>query len=70
MESVSAADSCDTFVVLPPASGSKVIFGKNSDRTKGEVQEVVYSPPSDHGSGKKLQVQTLDEFGTTVLCFG
>lgn len=36
--------SCDTFVVLPPLTQHGVIFGKNSDRPQGEVQEVVYIP--------------------------
>ena len=49
--------SCDTFVVLPPATGNgSVIFGKNSDRPKDEVQEVIYVPASDHASGEKVQV--------------
>ena len=49
--------SCDTFVVLPPAtSNGCVIFGKNSDRPKDEVQEVIYVPASDHASGEKVQV--------------
>lgn len=31
--------SCDTFVALPPATpDGSVVFGKNSDRTKAEVQ--------------------------------
>ena len=36
--------SCDTFVVLSDVTKSKknVIFGKNSDRPNGEVQEVVF----------------------------
>ncbi|XP_025837240.1 secernin-3-like isoform X2 [Agrilus planipennis] len=38
--------SCDTFVALPPLTKHGVIFGKNSDRPKGEVQEVVYFPAS------------------------
>ncbi|KAH9409055.1 Secernin-2 [Tyrophagus putrescentiae] len=37
--------SCDTFVVLPSATASgQMIFGKNSDRPQGEVQEVVFEP--------------------------
>lgn len=33
--------SCDTFVVLAPAAAkNRVVFGKNSDRPSGEVQEV------------------------------
>lgn len=34
--------SCDTFVVLPPLTQHGVLFGKNSDRPQGEVQELVY----------------------------
>lgn len=34
---------CDTLVVLPPLTGSDaIIFGKNSDRPSGEVQEILY----------------------------
>ncbi|XP_022904709.2 secernin-3 [Onthophagus taurus] len=40
-------ESCDTFVVLPPLTKMGVVFGKNSDRPNGEVQEVVYYPSSD-----------------------
>ena len=58
MESSSLLTSCDTFAVLPPASNKHcVIFGKNSDRPKGEVQEVIYVPSSDHVSDGKLQVK-------------
>lgn len=35
--------SCDTFIVLPPLTESNLhIFGKNSDRPAGEVQEVIF----------------------------
>jgi len=38
--------SCDTFAVLSDLTGDgSVVFGKNSDRPRGEVQEVIYSPP-------------------------
>lgn len=37
-------ESCDTFVVLPPLTKHGVVFGKNSDRPQGEVQEVIYYP--------------------------
>ncbi|KAF8788745.1 secernin-2-like [Argiope bruennichi] len=48
--------SCDTFVALPPATALNcVVFGKNSDRPKGEVQEVVYFPSENHPSGSKVQ---------------
>ncbi|XP_048006207.1 secernin-3 [Leguminivora glycinivorella] len=40
---MSPPQSCDTFVVLPPhTSDNQVIFGKNSDRPRHEVQEVVH----------------------------
>jgi secernin len=49
--------SCDTFVVLPPLTAhGGIIFGKNSDRPKGEVQELIYQPAQQHSSGVKLQV--------------
>ncbi|KAH9497720.1 Secernin-2 [Dermatophagoides farinae] len=38
-------NSCDTFVVLPTATANgQMIFGKNSDRPAGEVQEIVFNP--------------------------
>ncbi|KAG8446872.1 hypothetical protein GDO86_014360 [Hymenochirus boettgeri] len=47
--------SCDCFVSLPPASISPfVIFGKNSDRPRDEVQEVVYYPAASHPRGSKV----------------
>lgn len=49
--------SCDTFVVLPPLTAhGGIIFGKNSDRPKGEVQELIYQPAQQHSAGDKLQV--------------
>ncbi|XP_066147098.1 secernin-3 [Euwallacea fornicatus] len=39
--------SCDTFVVLPPLTQHGVIFGKNSDRPQGEIQEVIYLPAAE-----------------------
>jgi len=48
--------SCDTFVVLPDkAKDGAVIFGKNSDRPSGEVQEVVFVPAADHAEGATVQ---------------
>lgn len=53
-----APRSCDTFVALPPATvGSRVVFGKNSDRPSDEVQEVVYFPAASHKAGDKLEVR-------------
>jgi hypothetical protein len=49
--------SCDTFVVLGDKTvEGNLIFGKNSDRPNGEVQEVVYFPAGKHPSGTKLSV--------------
>ena len=49
--------SCDTFVALKDVTESgNVIFGKNSDRPYGEVQEVVHVPHKNHSPGAKLKV--------------
>ncbi|XP_008316074.1 secernin-2 [Cynoglossus semilaevis] len=48
--------SCDCFVSLPPGSREdQVIFGKNSDRPRDEVQEVAYYPAASHLPGSMLQ---------------
>ena len=47
--------SCDTFVMLDRANG-KVVFGKNSDRPRGECQEVVHCIAKSNSSGEMLQV--------------
>ena len=40
---------CDTFVSYPPASPvGTVVFGKNSDRPKGEGQSIRRYPAADH----------------------
>ncbi|XP_040078473.1 secernin-2 isoform X1 [Ixodes scapularis] len=53
--------SCDTFVVLPPATKNGcIVFGKNSDRPAGEVQEVVYVPRTVHGADAKLQCTYIE----------
>ncbi|MEE8340129.1 MAG: C69 family dipeptidase [Xanthomonadales bacterium] len=50
---------CDTFVALPDATlGGELIFGKNSDRPGGEVQEVVSI--SQHATGDPLQCTYLE----------
>lgn len=50
--------SCDCFVSLPPGSKEDyVIFGKNSDRPRDEVQEVVYYPASSHAPGSTVEVK-------------
>nr|XP_034991043.1 secernin-2 [Zootoca vivipara] len=53
--------SCDCFVSLPPASAAReVIFGKNSDRPRDEVQEVVYFPAASHAKGAKVQCTYIE----------
>ncbi|TNM85543.1 hypothetical protein fugu_007814 [Takifugu bimaculatus] len=48
--------SCDCFVSLPPGSrDNHVIFGKNSDRPRDEVQEVVHFPAASHSPGSTLE---------------
>ncbi|KAM6972751.1 secernin-2 [Aplochiton taeniatus] len=48
--------SCDCFVSLPPGSrDDHVIFGKNSDRPREEVQEVVYYPAASHPPGSMVE---------------
>lgn len=54
------AQSCDTFVVLPPLTKHGVVFGKNSDRPNGEVQEVVYYPAEE--SSKPVKVSKFYYF--------
>lgn len=46
---------CDTFVALADATtNGSVIFGKNSDRPSGEIQDVVAIAAHDHEPGKSL----------------
>uniref|UniRef100_A0AAV2LNU7 Secernin-2 n=1 Tax=Knipowitschia caucasica TaxID=637954 RepID=A0AAV2LNU7_KNICA len=48
--------SCDCFVSLPPGSKhEQVIFGKNSDRPRDEVQEVIFYPAENHPPGSMLE---------------
>ncbi|XP_068558291.1 secernin-2 isoform X3 [Cebidichthys violaceus] len=48
--------SCDCFVSLPPGSrDDHVIFGKNADRPRDEVQEVVHYPAESHPPGFMLE---------------
>lgn len=48
--------SCDTFVALPPATpDGSVVFGKNSDRLKDEVQEVVAYAAAEHPPGASVR---------------
>ncbi|XP_038610557.1 secernin-2 [Tachyglossus aculeatus] len=56
LPSLSSPCSCDCFVSLPPASAwPAVIFAKNSDRPRDEVQEVVYQAAACHHPGTPLQ---------------
>lgn len=49
-------ESCDTFVAMSDVtSGGEVIFGKNSDRPRGEVQEVVAFSRKTYPPGQELQ---------------
>lgn len=51
---------CDTFVALPDVTlGGELIFGKNSDRPAGEVQDVVAFPASTHALGDTVQCTYL-----------
>ncbi|XP_055512915.1 secernin-2 [Leucoraja erinacea] len=53
--------SCDCFVALPPATeGKEVIFGKNSDRPREEVQEVVYFPAAEHAKDSKVECTYIE----------
>ena len=50
--------SCDTFVVLPPlTSNNLTVFGKNSDRPNGEVQEIVFYPSKTFAKDSKTEVR-------------
>ena len=52
-------ESCDTFVVMSNLTSSgDVIFGKNSDRPVGEVQEVVRIPSKNYQPNSNVQVST------------
>lgn len=53
--------SCDTFVCFPPHTiNDTVIFGKNSDRPSGEVQEIVYFPENRYNEGTKLKCTYIE----------
>ncbi|KAL1116894.1 hypothetical protein AAG570_005363 [Ranatra chinensis] len=61
MAAQAGPNSCDTFVVLPGLTErGAVIFGKNSDRPRGEVQEVIYVPKTTHPDGEKLQCTYIE----------
>ncbi|OWK14529.1 hypothetical protein Celaphus_00001192 [Cervus elaphus hippelaphus] len=53
--------SCDCFASVPPASAlPAVIFAKNSDRPRDEVQEVVFVPAATHAPGSRLQCTYIE----------
>lgn len=55
-----APSSCDCFVALPPHTAAPaVVFGKNADRPRHEVQEIAYIPSAVHRPGDKVQVRTV-----------
>lgn len=52
---------CDTFVALPDATpDGRVIFGKNSDRPAGELQDAIALPKMCHSPGDRLQCTYLE----------
>ncbi|XP_013399097.1 secernin-2 [Lingula anatina] len=56
-----ASLSCDSFVALPPATrDGLIIYGKNSDRPRSEVQEFIYCPAADHAEGTKLKCTYIE----------
>lgn len=61
------AKSCDTFVVLPPLTKHGVVFGKNSDRPKGEVQDVVYLPATESSDPIKVPIFSIVGFMVIYL---
>lgn len=47
---------CDTFVALPNSTlNGNVIFGKNSDRPQGEIQDVVVIPAKNYNSNQNVE---------------
>ena len=51
---------CDTFVALSDTTLSReVIFGKNSDRPKGEIQDIVAFPAQNYSSRAVVQCTYL-----------
>lgn len=51
---------CDTFVAFADTIfGREVIFGKNSDRPKGEVQDIVAFPAQNYSSTTEVQCTDL-----------
>jgi len=53
--------SCDTFVVLNPLTeNGSIIFGKNSDRPKEEVQDIAFYPATEYPAGVLLQCTYIE----------
>jgi len=57
MRSQEGLVSCDTFVIVGKEG---VVFGKNSDRPEGEVQEVVEVKALDHCHGTRLKCTYIE----------
>lgn len=52
---------CDTFVALPDATcDGSVIFGKNSDRPEGEIQNVVTFPAQTYTQGQQVKCTYIE----------
>lgn len=60
---MSHPDSSNAFVVLSPISDHGVIFGKNSDRPQGEVQEIVYFPSAESAQTRKCTYVEVEPSG-------
>lgn len=58
-------NSSNAFVVLPPLSEHGVIFGKNSDRPQGEVQEIIYFSSDDSSLTRKCTYVEVELSGPT-----
>ncbi len=47
---------CDTFVILPDSTeNGDIIFGKNSDRPHGEIQDVIVIPSQTHKTSEIVE---------------
>lgn len=56
-----APSCCDCFVALPPHTAAPaVVFGKNADRPRHEVQEIAYIPSAVHRPGDKVQCTYIE----------
>lgn len=51
---------CDTFVAMSDVTAQRnVIFGKNSDRPRGEIQDVIIVPSEHHPAGATVRCTYL-----------